>query len=46
MFVAALFIIGRRWKETRCPSAEEWIQKVWYIYRIKYYSGIKNGKFI
>jgi hypothetical protein len=32
MFIAALFIIGRSWKECRCPSTEEWIQKMWYIY--------------
>ena len=34
MFIAALFIIARRWKEPRCPPAEEWIQKIWYIYTI------------
>ena len=32
MFIAALFIIARSWKESRCPSTEEWIQKMWYIY--------------
>jgi hypothetical protein len=32
MFIAALFIIARSWKEPRCPSREEWIQKTWYIY--------------
>jgi hypothetical protein len=32
MFIAALFIIARNWKEPRCPSTEEWIQKMWYIY--------------
>jgi hypothetical protein len=42
MFIAALFIIARRWKEPRCPSTEEWIQKMWYIYTIEYYSAIKN----
>ena len=31
MFIVALFIIARRWKEPRCPSTEEWIQKMWYI---------------
>jgi hypothetical protein len=34
MFIAALFIISRSWKEPRCPSSEEWIQKTWYIYTI------------
>ena len=32
MFIAALFIIARVWKQPRCPSADEWIRKVWYIY--------------
>jgi hypothetical protein len=32
MFIAALFIIARSWKESRCPSTEEWTQKMWYIY--------------
>jgi hypothetical protein len=37
MFIAALFIIARSWKEPRCPSTEEWIQKVWYIYTMEYH---------
>jgi hypothetical protein len=41
MFIAALFIIARSWKEPRCPSTEEWIQKMWYIYTMEYYSAIK-----
>ena len=40
MFIAALFIIARSWKEPRCPSREEWIQKMWYIYTMEYYSAI------
>jgi hypothetical protein len=36
MFIAALFIIARSWKEPRCPSTEEWIQKMWYIYTMEY----------
>jgi hypothetical protein len=43
MFIAALFIIARSWKEPRCPSTEEWIQKIWYIYPMEYYSAIKNN---
>jgi hypothetical protein len=43
MFIAALFIIARSWRESRCPSTEEWIQKMWYIYTMKYYSAIKNS---
>jgi hypothetical protein len=46
MFIAALFIITRSWKEPRCPSTEEWIQKMWYIYTIEYYSAIKNNEFM
>ena len=42
MFIAALFIIARCWKEPRCPSTEEWIQKM-YIYTTKYYSAITNN---
>ena len=46
MFIAALFIIARSWKEPRCPSPEEWIQKMWYIYTMEYYSAIKNNGFM
>ena len=46
MFIAALFIIARSWKETGCPSAEEWIQKMCYIYTMKYYVAIKNNEFM
>jgi hypothetical protein len=37
MFIVALFVIARRWKEPRCPSIEEWIQNMWYIYTMEYY---------
>ena len=46
MFIATLFIMVRSWKEPRCPSTEEWIQKMWYIYRVEYYSAIKNNEFM
>jgi hypothetical protein len=42
MFIAASFIIARSWIEPRCPSTEEWIQKMWYIYTMEYYSAIKK----
>jgi hypothetical protein len=44
MFIAALFIIARSWKEPRCPSTEEW--KMWYIYTMEYYSAIENNEFM
>jgi hypothetical protein len=46
MLIAALYIIVRSWKEHRCPSTEEWIQKMWYIYTMEYYSAIKNNEFM
>jgi hypothetical protein len=46
MFIAALFIIGRTWKEPRCPSTEKWIQKMCYIYTMEYYSAFKNNEFM
>ena len=45
LFIAALFTIARTWKQTRCPSADEWIKKLWYIYTMEYYSVIKRKAF-
>ena len=45
MFTAALFTIARTWKQLRCPSADKWIRKLWYIYTMEYYSAIKNNTF-
>ena len=45
MFIAALFIIARTWKQPRCLSADEWIRKLWYIYTMEYYSAIKKNTF-
>ena len=43
MFIVALFIIARTWKKPRCPSADEWIRKLWYT--MEYYSAIKKNTF-
>ena len=45
MFLTALFIIARTWKQPKCPSADEWIRNLWYIYKMEYYSAIKNNIF-
>ena len=45
MFIAAVFTIARTWKQPRCPSANKWIRKLWYIYTTEYYSAIKKNAF-
>ena len=45
VFIAALFTIARTWKQPRCPSADEWVRKLWYIYTMEYYSAIKKNAF-
>ena len=45
MIITALFIVARTWKQLRCPSADEWIRKLWYIYTMEYYSAIKKNSF-
>ena len=45
IFIAALFIRARTWKQPRCPSADEWIRKLWYIHTMEYYSAIKKNTF-
>ena len=45
VFIAALFIIARTWKQPRCPSTNGWIKKLWYIYTMGYYSAIKRNSF-
>ena len=42
LFIATLFTIARKWKQPRCPSTDEWIRKLWYIYTVEYYSAIKG----
>ena len=45
MFITALFIIARTWKQPRCPSADEWIRKLWYIFTMEYYLAVKKNSF-
>jgi hypothetical protein len=44
MFTAALFAIAKLWKQYRCPTTEDWIKKMWYLYTVKFYSAIKRKK--
>ena len=44
MFIAALFTIVKTWKQSKCPSTEEWIKKMWYVYTMEYYSAIKKNE--
>ena len=46
VFIAALFTIARAWKQPRCPTADEWIRRLWYIYGMEYYSAIKKNAFV
>ena len=45
MFIAALLVIARTWKQPRYPSADEWIRKLWYIFTMEYYSALKKNSF-
>ena len=46
MFIAALFTIARTWKQPKCPSTEERIKKMWFIYIMEYYSAIKRNEIV
>ena len=42
MFIATLFTTAKVWGQPRCPSTDEWIRKMWYIYLMEYYTAMKN----
>ena len=44
MFIATLFIIPKKWKQPKCPSTDEWINKLWYIQTMEYYSAVKRNE--
>ena len=44
MFMAALFTIAKSWKQPKCPSTDQWIKKLWYIYTMEYYTAIKRNE--
>ena len=44
MFIAALFTIAKMWKQPKCPSTEEWIKKLWYIYTVEYHLAVKKNE--
>ena len=45
LFIAALCKIASTWKQSRCPSTDEWIKKLWYIYTMEYHSARKRNTF-
>ena len=46
MFIAAQFTIAKYWKQPKCPSANEWIKKLWYIYTMEYYTAERKKEFL
>ena len=46
IFIATLFIIAKTWKQSKCPSIDKWIKKMWSVYTMEYYSAIKKNKII
>ena len=46
MFIAVLFTIAKCWKQPKCPSVNEWIKKLWYIYTMEYYAAERNKEFL
>jgi hypothetical protein len=46
MFIAMLLTIAKLWKQTRCPSTDEWIKKMWFLYTMEFYSAMKKNKIL
>jgi hypothetical protein len=46
MFIAALFTIAKLWKQPRCPTTDEWIKKMWYLYTTEFYAAMKNNEML
>jgi hypothetical protein len=46
MFIAAQFPIAKLWKQSRCPTAEEWIKKMWYLYTMEFYAATKKNEIL
>jgi hypothetical protein len=46
MFITALFTIAKLWKQPRCPTTDEWIKKMWYLYTVEFYSAMKENKIL
>jgi hypothetical protein len=46
MFIAALFIIAKLWKQPRCPTTNKWIKKMWYLYTVEFYSATKKHEIL
>jgi hypothetical protein len=46
MFIAALFTIAKLWRQPRCPTTDEWIKKMWYLYKMEFYSAMRRNEIL